>query len=392
MRINNITKVVNIKGLNITNFMETEEKIIFYGKLFNHRKDCPNCKSTKIEVHDYRVQEIRDVPIRDKKTVISFERKRFKCRCCGKIFETRAKFVSKKCQITDRLRFRILKSCRQMVPLKTIAENNFVSTNTVLRTLKSIEIKRLKLGKVLNIDEFKGDCNGVKYQSILSNSKTKEIVDILPSRFYEDLKAYFDKIDKRELSNVKVFVSDMSTTFKSVHKRYFSKSIHVIDRYHFIRQVIWALENVRKNEQKSMPRSMRIYFKRSKSLLSKPQVKLTDEEKEKVITMIDKNERIREAYFLKESFYSYVLMSENSRKAKERLKAWLNYANACKLKEFNACIRAYANWFDEICNSFDYEHSNGYIEGCNNKTKVLKRISYGCPNFMTLRNRRLLIA
>ena len=392
MHTNNITKVVNIKGLNITKFQETDDEIIFYGNLFNHRKDCPKCHSTKIEVHDYRIQKIRDIPIRDKKTIIAFKRKRFKCKCCGKNFETKAKFVSSKCQITNRLKFRILNSCRHMISLKTIAENNFVSTNTVSRILKSIEIKRLKLGKVLNIDEFKGDCNGIKYQSILSNSNTKEIVDILPSRFYEDLKTYFDKIDKEELSNVKVFVSDMSTTFRSVHNKYFSRSTHVIDRYHFIRQITWALENVRKNEQISMSKSMRIYFKRSKSLLSKPQVKLTTDEKEKLITMLGKNEKIRLAYLLKESFYSYVLTSENSKEAKEKLKAWINYAKDCKMKEFNVCIRAYTNWFNEICNSFDYEYSNGYVEGCNNKTKILKRISYGCPNFTTLKNRRLLIA
>lgn len=392
MQINNITKVVNIKGLKITNFEEDEQSNVFFGELINHRNNCPICKSTNIETHDYRVQLIKDIPLRDKKTFIAFKRKRFKCKCCGKKFETKAKFVSSKCQMTDRLKFRILKHCRQMISLEEIAHNNFVSVNTVSRILKSIEIKRLNLGNVLNIDEFKGDSGGIKYQTILADSNNRAIVDILPSRYYEDLKEYFEGIEKAELLNVKIYVSDMNSVFKAIHDRFFAESVHVIDRYHFIRQAIWALENVRKNEQNSMPKSMRIYFKRSKSLLSKPQVNLTDAEKEKVITMLEKNERIRKAYLLKESFYTYVLNSKDSNEAAVRLKAWINYATSSKIREFNACIRAYSNWFEQICNSFDYKESNGFVEGCNNKTKVLKRISYGCPNFETFRNRRLLVS
>lgn len=392
MQINNITKVVGIKGLKITDFEENEEKIIFFGELFNHRNDCPKCHSTHFEVHDYRIQLVRDIPIRDKKTIIAFKRKRFKCKCCGKIFETKAKFVAKKCQITNRLKQRILKKCRQMRSIKSIAEDNFVSTNTVFRILKSIDIKRLKLGEVLNVDEFKGDSGGIKYQTILSDSSIKEIVDILPSRYYEDLREYFNGFEKKELSCVKVFVSDMSTTFKAIHDKFFPSSVHSIDRYHFIRQALWALENVRKNEQNSMPTSMRLYFKRSKSILSKPQAKLSRDEIEKLIVMLEKNERIRQAYLLKESFYTYVLTSSSSQEAKERLSAWIKYAKRCKIKEFNACIKAYTNWFEQICNSFDFEFTNGYVEGCNNKTKVLKRISYGCTNFKMLRTRRLLIS
>ena len=48
------------------------------------------------------------------------------------------------------------------------------------------------------------------------------------------------------------FVSDMSNTFKSVKNRFFKTSIHIVDRYPFIRQVSWALENTRKRIQKDI--------------------------------------------------------------------------------------------------------------------------------------------
>ena len=36
-----------------------------------------------------------------------------------------------------------------------------------------------------------------------------------------------------------------------------------------------------------------------------------------------------------------------------------------------------------------YPYSNGFTEGCNNKTKVLKRVCFGLRNFEHFRNRIL---
>ena len=45
----------------------------------------------------------------------------------------------------------------------------------------------------------------------------------------------------------------------------------------------------------------------------------------------------------------------------------------------------------EIVNSFirfgDKRLNNGYLEGINNRIKVIKKISYGCKNFNYFRNR-----
>ncbi len=62
-------------------------------------------------------------------------------------------------------------------------------------------------------------------------------------------------------------------------------------------------------------------------------------------------------------------------------------AEVLDIPEFRACVNAMDNWKTEIFNMFKYCYSNGHTEGCNNKTKILKRISYGCPNFERFRTR-----
>jgi len=39
------------------------------------------------------------------------------------------------------------------------------------------------------------------------------------------------------------------------------------------------------------------------------------------------------------------------------------------------------SWFKEIVNIIEYGYNNGFVEGFNNKIKVIKRIGYGYRNY-----------
>lgn len=102
--------------------------------------------------------------------------------------------------------------------------------------------KRLKLGEVLNIDEFKGDSWGEKYQTIIADSQNKKILDVLPTRKFDYFDKYFSQIPKEEKDKVKIFVSDMYRPYRDIKKKHFPNAKHLIDRYHFIRQVTWGFK------------------------------------------------------------------------------------------------------------------------------------------------------
>ncbi len=70
-------------------------------------------------------------------------------------------------------------------------------------------------------------------------------------------------------NNVKVVVMDMSSLFKGVVKTCFPKADILADKYHVMRQGIWAFENLRKSKQNKFSKKYKKYFKRSKSLLLK---------------------------------------------------------------------------------------------------------------------------
>ena len=215
----------------------------------------------------------------------------------------------------------------------------------------------------------------------------------MPTRDKNFLFSYFERISNKEKKGVKFFVSDMSNTFKSVKNRFFKTSIHIVDRYHFIRQVSWALENVRKRIQKDISSKLRKYFKRSRSLITKPASKLSSEQAKEVSLIIDLSNGLKLTYMLKKLFYcvpcgyQYVLTQPNKVRAAKSLIEWIRRAEESNLKEFRSCITAFNNWFDEICNSFDYPWSNGPLEGTHTKIKTLKRNCFGMKNFNLFRKR-----
>lgn len=98
------------------------------------------------------------------------------------------------------------------------------------------------------------------------------------------------------------------------------------------------------------------------------------------------SEPLKRAYALKEQF-EHVKSSRNRQEAAERLSRWIMDAQNSRLPEFFKVSLTYQNWSKEILNSFEYPYTNGYIEGCNNRIKVLKRVSFGMPRFERFRRR-----
>ncbi len=180
----------------------------------------------------------------------------------------------------------------------------------------------------------------------------------------------------------------MNPHFRRVAKVCFPQATIVADKYHVIRQAYWAMEKVRKNEQKNLSKQFRKYFKQSRYLLMKPMEKLKEEEMSSLALMFEIAPRLADAYRLKNEFLS-VIRSKSSVEGRKRLADWLMAVEVMDLPEFQDCTKTYHNWFNEILNSMDVPWSNGFIEGCNNKTKALKRVCFGMPNFRNFRNRTL---
>ena len=377
-------KLLNLEDVIITNVENISEEVHVYLELPRTKHRCPACGALTDRVHDYRMQTIKDVPL-GRTTLLHLRKRRYRCDC-GKRFFEKNTFLPRYYRSTRRLIAEIINAFRETVSAAKIGTQFNVSGATAMRYFKYVSFEPAKLPEVLSIDEFKGNSGGQKFNSIIADAENRKAIDILPNRFENDLIRYFSQF--RSKTDVKYFVCDMNPHFRAVARACFPKAKVVADRYHVIRQVYWAMERVRKNEQNKLSSEFRKYFKKSRYLLMKPMEKLSDEEANKLALMFEIAPRLADAYRLKNEFLD-VIRSDSSKTGKQKLIDWLMSVEVMELPEFNDCTKAYRNWFREILNSMDVPWSNGFIEGCNNKTKVLKRVCFGMRNFSNFRKRIL---
>ncbi len=388
--MNDLNKILCIYDVNVNVNCVKDEDISFFITTDPKPHKCPRCSNQTAKVHDYRIQKIKDIPFQGKSCTLHLKKRRYHCPNCGKHFYESYDFVSKYMHRTQRLTKFIAHSFHNVITIKEASDKANVSTHTVYKILGTLNNSSDRIGEAISIDEFKGNAGTEKYQTIVVDPIKHKVLDILYSRKSACLVEYFKSLDKSKRMNVKYFSCDMNKTFIDMAKTYFPNAKIVVDRYHFIRQVYWALENVRKNVQKSMSKTLRRYYKRSRHIITARKSNLSEENKAALNLMLEYSEDLRKAHFIKELFIE--LLDEKSySKQRVLLREWLLEVESSGIKEFNAAITAFRNNYKYILNSLKYRHiSNGPTEGFNNKIKVLKRISYGVRNFTYFRNRILM--
>lgn len=384
-----VSKLLGICNVNIDKFLESDNDIKIYISTKSKQHTCPSCSNRTKHVHDYRLQQVKHSSLNGKTVFLMLNKRRYVCNHCGKKFFERYSFLPRYYHSSSNLFFNILSLLNSKLSFKDIACQCHVSTNTVQRAFKLFNNPyKTTLPTVLGIDEFKGNTGGEKYNLILTDLNNHKLWDILPSRKKTDIISYFRRFSLDERKKVRVFVMDMTNNYCDVSWLFPNAQI-VVDRYHFIRQVYWALDNVRKRVQKSFPDDKRLHFKHNRRYLIKEYSTLNEEQQIILKRMLDQNEDLYVAWSLKEWFISVKRIKKSSLAEKE-LHNWLNAARESNLPEFNACISALHNWFRYIINSYKHKFTNGFTEGMNNNIKVLKRIAYGYRNFNNFRNRILL--
>lgn len=386
LNTNYTQEILNLQDVIVEKVENTKEKQRIHIILERKTLCCPCCGTATSKIHDYRTQVIKDVAGFGKRTELVLRKRRYICPACGKRFAEQNHFLPRYHRMTHRLVASVIEKLSDERSFSSVARETGLSVTTVIRIFDHIRYSGLKkCPAVLSIDEFKGNTGGEKYNVILCDPENKRVLDILPERKEGYLIHYFKKTDR---SDVKYFVSDMWTTYRCIAENFFRGATFLVDKYHWIRQIIWAFETVRKEVQKHLKPEIRRHFKRSKSLLIKRFDTLNPEQKQAVDIMLWYSDELREAHAIKEWFFK-VLDTKNPALLKKNFLTWLNAVDTSDLKPFKRCVGTYFRWKNGIFNSLESPFTNGFIEGCNNKIKVLKRNAYGYRRFDRFRNRIL---
>lgn len=381
----------------------------YYIKLIIKPKDisyCPCCNSTDIIKFGKKERCIKDDYISNRNTFIHIQYSRLKCKNCLKLFNDSIPYIDGNKSISLALKLNVIEDLRQDISFTYIANKRNISIQTVIDIFETyISYDRYPFGDVLCMDEFKNlkHTKG-KYAFVIYDPNTHKIIDILEDRIQAHIDSYLYKIDWKEKDKVKYVVTDMSESYRSIIKRHFRNATHIIDCFHYFQYVEKAFNDVRIRVQKKYSRDSKEYriLKRHWRILSayyidvegeslyNPIRKKSTSVEQILIDATSLDDELLEAYEITQDFINSV-KSLKYEDASNWIDTFITSLKESKCKEFNDLAGMFSNWKIEIINSFirfgDKRLHNGYLEGMNNKIKVIKRIAYGYTNFYHFRNR-----
>lgn len=119
-------------------------------------------------------------------------------------------------------------------------------------------------------------------------------------------------------------------------------------------------------------------------VLYKRSEKLTEKNRWYLNRYLGMSDELKKAHELKEAYcewFDWAKSTEDVAEVKRRLEVFYRKVGEAQIPAFIKAIKTLKNWQVEILNSFSFNYSNGFLEGINNKTKVMKRNAYGFRRF-----------
>jgi len=274
---------------------------------------------------------------------------------------------------------------------KSAGQESHVSAHTAralfLRKASQFRVDK-KAPQTLALDEFavkkrKGEN---KYNLAIAVPSEKRLLDILPDRRQVTVEVYLKGLIDRE--NVRAVAIDMWRPYKRAIEKVLPQAAIVVDKFHVLRNVMWALDRVRRRIVEGN-RELRKRLKRSRYLLLKNYEDLDEAGRQKVLMLLEYSDELRRTYWFKEWFRIWY-QDQNADMAAYYLEDWLEAAKQSQIKEIVYVAQTITYWKQEILNYFTYRITTGFLEGMNNKIKTIKRMAYGFRTPGVLRAKALL--
>jgi transposase len=249
---------------------------------------------------------------------------------------------------------------------------------------QSVDWASLNTLGVLGLDEIalrKGHRDFVTIVSARSPDGTLSVLAVLPDRCKETVKRFLASIPKRLQATVKRVCTDMYDGYINAVHEVLPRARVVIDRFHVAKAYRGCADHLRKQELKrlkaELPEEEYATLKGTMWLFRKPWADLSPEEQERLARLFAHAPALKAAYTLREVLTLIFDEPLSKTRARAYLDAWASLVKDSGLTCFDSFLTTLGSRLEEITNYFLDRQTSGFVEGLNNKIKVLKRRCYG---------------
>ena len=331
--------------------------------------------------YDRTRRQVRDLCSGPFRILLDIEVRRVQCRQCGAVKRERLAFLADNPFYTQRFAYYVGRRCRSAT-IKDIAEELRLDWEAVKELDKQYMRAQLKRAgtpgpQVIGIDEI-SIRKGHTYRIVVSDLiRHRPIWFGGQDRSEASMDEFYRFLGEKKAKKIRLAVMDMWKAFGTSTRRHAPQAAILFDKFHVLRHLSQALDTVRKREYGRVQGKPRTFIKGQKyTLLAHPQ-NLTGSARKNLKLLLAANKRINTAYLLKESFGQlWDYHSEAwAKKFFENWRAQLKWQRLKPYEEFADMIERHWDGIAAYCKP-ENKVSLGFVEGLNNKIRVLQRRAY----------------
>ena len=345
---------------------------------------CGTCGHVHQALYDHKIRWIRDLSCGDTRVYLEVPIRRVRCRSCRKVQREQLARLADNPLYTTLFAFSVGRRCASS-PMRAVARELHLDWHTV----KDLEQQYMRAQltrvgtpglQVIGLDEVSIK-KGHTYRIVVSDLVRRRPIWFWGTdRSEASMDAFYRWLGPRKSRKICLAVMDMWKAFRTstLKPDHAPTAAILFDTFHVMRHLGEALDTVRKREYARLTGKDRAYITGQKYTSLSRRAHLTLDGRNALHKLLAANKRLNTAYLLKESFGQLWDYEKEgwARRFFDSWKASLKWQRLKPSEEFAQLIERHWDGMASYCKPQN-KVALGFVEGLNNKIRVLQRRAYG---------------
>jgi transposase len=341
---------------------------------------CSRCGAAVAgEGHERRERRWRTLPLLGGPCFLQATVRRVYCPCTGAAHTEAVPWARPGARVTRTLE-RAVGTLSRHTDTTTAAEHFALAWRTVTAIEARLASEHLTPARfdgliALGVDEI-SHRRGQQYLTIVTDLLVGDVVWIGKGRSEATLASFFEELGPQRCARLRAVVCDLHQPFHKAVRRYVPQAALAFDRFHLVKLLNEALDELRRTEFARLEQPQRTWLKGTRWALLKDPSWLTPRQEQSLQALARRNQRLYRGYLLKEQFRE-AWRWHDVPGTRRRLQHWLALAMRSRLRPIVRFARTVRAHLPGILQAVELGLSTGPAEGINNKIKTILKRAYG---------------
>jgi len=357
----------------------------------NGRPICSGCGRSGPGYDRLPERRFEFVPLWGIAVCFVYAMRRVDCPTCGVTVE-RVPWAEGKCHLTTSYRWFLARWAKHLSweEVARVFRTNWRNVFESVKHAVSWGLAHRNLGGIeaIGVDEIQWQ-RGHRYLTLVYQIEDgmKRLLWVAEERTEESLRGFFKMLSDEVRLGIRFVCSDMWQAYLNVIAEQVRQAVHVLDRFHIMKQMNEAIDKVRRSEARQLEEDgYEPVLKHSRWCLLKRRENLTEKQTVKLAELLKYNLKSVRSYLLREDFQRFWEYASPGW-AGRFLDQWCTRTLRSRIEPMQKIVYSLREHRDLILNWFRARGtvSAGTVEGLNNKCKLTMRKAYGFRMYETIK-------